>query len=68
MEAMVAAGLSNNRVKEILACKLVPLSQGTDFLEGKVTVTDERGNNFCSQDAPLLMLRNQLDDDSSEDE
>ena len=62
MEATVAAGLSNNRVKEILACKRVPLSQGTDYLEGKVK--DECGNNFCSQDA-LLMLRNQLDDDSS---
>jgi hypothetical protein len=65
MEATVAAGLSNNRVKEILACQRVPLSQGTDYLEGKVT--DERGNNFCSQDA-LLMLRNQLDDDSADDE
>jgi hypothetical protein len=64
MEATVAAGLSNNRVKEILACQRVPLSQGTDYLEGKVT--DERGNNFCSQDA-LLMLRNQLDDNSSKD-
>ena len=40
MEATVAAGLSNNRVKEILACKRVPLSQGTDYLEGKVA--DER--------------------------
>ncbi len=64
MEATEAAGLSSNRVKEILACKRVPFSQASDFLSGKVT--DERGNNFCSQEA-LLMMRNQLDDDSSDD-
>ena len=65
MEAADAAGLSSNRVKEILACKGVPLSQSTEYLEGRAT--DELGNNFCSQDA-LLMLRNQLEDDSSDDE
>jgi hypothetical protein len=55
MEAMEAAGLSSNRVKEILASKQVPFSQASDFPSGKVT--DERGDNFCSQDA-LLMMRN----------
>jgi hypothetical protein len=63
MEAMEAAGLSLNHVKEILAYKQVPFSQASDFLSGKVT--DERGDNFCSQEA-LLMMRNQLDDDSSD--
>ncbi len=37
---------------------------GIDFLSSKVT--DERGDNVCSQEA-LLMMRNQLDDDSSDD-
>ncbi len=64
MEATEAAGLSSNCVKEILACKRVPFSQASDFLSGKVM--DERGDNFCSQEA-LLMMRNQLDDDSSDD-
>jgi hypothetical protein len=65
MEAADSAGLSSNCAKEILACKGVPLSQLTEYLEGRAT--DELGNNFCCQDA-LLMLRNQLDDDSSDDE
>ncbi len=65
MEATEADGLSSNRVKETLACKQVPFSQASDFLSGKVT--DERGDNFCSQE-DLLMMRNQLDDDSSDDE
>jgi spore maturation protein CgeB len=64
MEAADAAGISSNCVKEILACKGVPLSQSTEYLEGRAT--DELGNNFCSQDA-LLMLRNQLEDNSSDD-
>jgi hypothetical protein len=63
MEAKEAAGLSSYYVKEILACKQVPFSQASDFLSGRVT--DERGDNFCSQEA-LLMIRNQLDDDSSD--
>jgi hypothetical protein len=63
MEATEAAGLSSNCVKEILACKQVPFSQVSDFLSGRVT--DKRGDNFCSQEA-LLMMRNQLDDDSSD--
>jgi hypothetical protein len=63
MEATKVAGLSSNRVKVILACKQVPFSQGSDFLSGKVT--DKRGDNFCSQEA-LLMMKNQLDDDSSD--
>ncbi len=65
MEAMEAADLSSNCVKEILAYMQVPFSQASDFLSGKVT--DEHGDNFCSQKA-LLMMRNQLDDDSSDDE
>ncbi len=64
MEGTEAAGLSSNRVKEILACKRVPFSQASDFLSGKVT--DKCGDNFFSQEA--LMIRNQLDDDSSDDE
>jgi hypothetical protein len=65
MEAMEAAGLSSNRVKETLACKQVPFSQASDFQSGKVM--EKRGDNFCSQEA-LLMMRNQLDDDSYDDE
>jgi hypothetical protein len=63
MKAMEAADLSSNWVKEILACKQVSFSQASDFLSGKVM--DKRGDNFCSQEA-LLMMRNQLDDDSSD--
>ena len=65
MEAIELAGLCSNRVKEILACKRVPFSQASDYQSGKVA--DERGDKFCSQDA-LRMIRNQLDDDSSDDE
>ncbi len=65
MKATEAADLSSNWVKKILACKQVSFSQASDFLSGKVT--DKRGDNFCSQEA-LLMMRNQLDDDSSENE
>ena len=32
-----------------------------------VVIRDNMGNNFCGQDA-LLMLRNQLEEDSSDDE
>ncbi len=63
MEATEVAGLSSNHVKEIIACKQVPFSQASDFLSGKVT--DEHGDNFCSQEA-LLMMRNQLDYDFSD--
>ena len=65
MEAIELAGLCSNRVKEILACKQVPFSQASDYQSGKVA--DELSDNCCSQDA-LLMIRNQLDDDSSDDE
>ena len=58
------AGICSNHVKEILACKQVPFSQAADYLCGRVT--DKRGDNFCSQDS-LPMIRNQLDDDSSDD-
>ena len=56
MESTDESDLAGNRVKEILACKGVPFSQATDFLEGRVV--DDHGNNFCSQDT-LLILRNQ---------
>jgi hypothetical protein len=59
------AGLCFSRVKEILACKRVPFSQAPDYQSGRVA--DKLGDNFCSQDA-LLMIRNQLDDDSFDDE
>ena len=65
MEATELAGLCSNRVKEILACKQVPFSQASDYQSGKVA--DKRGDKFCSQDA-LRMIRNQLNDDSSDDE
>jgi hypothetical protein len=65
MEAIELAGLCSNRVKEILACKQVPFSQASDYQSGKMG--DKRGDKFCSQDA-LRMIRNQLDDDSSDDE
>jgi hypothetical protein len=65
MEATYVSGLSGNRVKEILARKGVPLSQATDFLEGRVL--DSHGKNFCSQDT-LLVLRNQMEDNSSDKE
>ena len=65
MESTDESDLAGNRVKEILACKVVPFSQATDFLEGRVA--DEHGNNFCSQDA-LLVLMNQMDDDSSDED
>jgi len=64
MEATELAGLCSNRVKEILACKQVPFSQASDYQSGRVA--DELGDNFCSQDA-LKMIRNQLDDNSSDD-
>ena len=66
MEATELAGLCSNCVKKILACKRgVPFSQASDYQSGKVA--DDRGDKFCSQDA-LRMIRNQLDDDSSDDE
>ena len=65
MEATKLAGLCSNRVKEILACKQVPFSQASDYQSGKVA--DKHGDKFCGQDA-LRMIRNQLDDDSSDDE
>jgi hypothetical protein len=46
MDATETAGLSSNRVKEILACKRVPFSQAANFLSGKVM--EEGGDNFCS--------------------
>ena len=60
MEATELAGLCSNCVKKILACKRgVPFSQASDYQSGS--------DKFCSQDA-LRMIRNQLDDDSSDDE
>jgi len=67
MEATELAGLCSNRVKEILACKRVPFSQASDYQSQSGKVADERGDKFCSQDT-LRMIRNQLDDDSSDDE
>ena len=46
MEATELAGLCSNRVKELLACKRVPFSQGSDHQSGKVA--DECGDKFCS--------------------
>jgi hypothetical protein len=65
MEVTNVSGLAGNRVKEILACKGVLLSRATDFLEGGVS--DSHGKNFCSQDT-LLMLRNQMEDNSFDKE
>ena len=65
MEATELAGLCSNHVKEILACKQVPFSQASDYQSGRMAA--KLGDIFCSQDA-LLMFRNQLDDNSTDDE